>query len=75
MTRSADPASRRRVLLTLTPAATELIPELIDLADANDDRFFAPLAGDQRAELAGLLQSLTARARAITHDSDHEETQ
>jgi MarR family transcriptional regulator, organic hydroperoxide resistance regulator len=75
VTRSADPASRRRVLLILTPAATELIPGLIDLADANDDRFFASLAGDQRAELAGLLQSLTTRAPAITHDSYHEETQ
>jgi MarR family transcriptional regulator, organic hydroperoxide resistance regulator len=68
VTRSADPASRRRVLLTLTLPATELVPRLVDLADENDGTFFATLTGTQRAELAGLLQSLTARAQTITHD-------
>jgi DNA-binding MarR family transcriptional regulator len=66
VTRSADPASRRRVLLALTPSAGELVPALVELADQNDAAFFGTLTDTQRTELAGLLRRLVADARAIT---------
>ncbi len=66
--RSADPDSRRRVLLALTQPAVELMPRLAELADENDEAFFRTLTATERAELVGLLQRLTARARTVTHD-------
>jgi len=67
--RSPDPASRRRVLLTLTPPAAELVPVLVQLADQNDEAFFGTLPATQRAELAGLLQHLLSQARTLSHDN------
>jgi DNA-binding MarR family transcriptional regulator len=61
--RSADPASRRRVLLALTPRAAGLVPVLVQLADRNDEAFFGTLPAAQRAELTGLLQRLLSEAR------------
>lgn len=74
--RSADPASRRRVLLALTPPAAALVPVLIQLADQNDEAFFGTLPAAQRAELARLLQRLLAGARTSGHDNrDTKENQ
>jgi DNA-binding MarR family transcriptional regulator len=70
--RSADPASRRRVLLALTPAAAGLVPALVELADQNDAAFFGMLPAAQRAELAGLLQRLLSEARAVSRDNREE---
>ena len=67
--RSADPASRRRVLLTLTPPAAALVPVLAEIADHNDEAFFGTLPPAQRAELAGLLQRLVCEARAVSRDT------
>jgi DNA-binding MarR family transcriptional regulator len=67
--RSADPASRRRVLLALTPPAVGLMPMLAGLADQNDEAFFGTLPPAQRAELAGLLQRLLSQARTVSRDS------
>jgi MarR family transcriptional regulator, organic hydroperoxide resistance regulator len=72
VTRSADPASRRRVLLTLTPAATGLVPMLVELADQNDEAFFGTLPSAQRAELAGQLQRLLSQARTVSRDNREE---
>jgi DNA-binding MarR family transcriptional regulator len=65
VTRSADPASRRRALLTLTPRATGLVPRLIELADQNDAAFFGTLSSAQRGRLATQLRQLTAAAEAL----------
>ena len=67
--RSADPASRRRVLLALTPAGVGLVPVLVQLADRNDEAFFGTLSAAQRAELAGLLQRLLSEVRVLSHDN------
>jgi len=67
--RSADPASRRRVLLALTPAGVGLVPGLVQLADRNDEAFFGTLSAAQRAELAGLLQRLLSEVRVLSHDN------
>jgi DNA-binding MarR family transcriptional regulator len=67
--RSADPASRRRVLLALTPAAAGLVPALVELADQNDAAFFGTLPPAQRAELAGLLQRLLSEARTVSREN------
>ena len=69
MARSPDPASRRRVLLALTPPAAGLVPMLVELADQNDEAFFGTLPLAQRAELAGLLQRLVCEARAVSRDT------
>jgi DNA-binding MarR family transcriptional regulator len=67
--RFADPASRRRVLLALTPPAAALVPMLAEIADHNDEAFFGTLPPAQRAELAGLLQRLVCEARAVSRDT------
>lgn len=67
--RHADPSSRRRVLLALTPRAVDLVPDLIALADANDDEFFSVLSERRRAELIRLLRRLTSHAHTITASS------
>jgi DNA-binding MarR family transcriptional regulator len=67
--RSADPASRRRVLLALTPPGVGLVPVLVQLADRNDEAFFGTLPAAQRAELAGLFQRLLSEARAVSRDN------
>jgi DNA-binding MarR family transcriptional regulator len=72
--RSADPASRRRVLLALTPPAARLLPKLVELADRNDEAFFGTLPPAQRAELAGLLQRLASEARTASHDNKEKES-
>ena len=70
--RFADPASRRRVLLALTPPAAGLVPMLAELADQNDEAFFGTLPPAQRAELAGLLQRLVSEARTVSRDTHDE---
>jgi DNA-binding MarR family transcriptional regulator len=75
--RFADPASRRRVLLALTPPAAALVPTLAELADHNDEAFFGTLPPAQRAELARLLQRLVSEARTVsrdTHDKKEKES-
>ena len=67
--RSADPASRRRVLLALTPRGAGLVPMLVELADQNEEAFFGTLPPAQRAELAGLLQRLLSEDRVASHDN------
>ncbi len=64
--RAADPTSRRRIPLSLTKPATELIPRLVALADENDAAFFHTLSDRQRTELGRLLRRLTGHARTIT---------
>jgi DNA-binding MarR family transcriptional regulator len=63
LTRTADPDSRRRLLLALTPSARRLVPTLIAIADRNDEQFFASLEAAQREQLHGLLQELTITNR------------
>ena len=67
--RSADAASRRRVLLALTPRGAGLVPMLVELADQNEEAFFGTLPLAQRAELAGLIQRLLSEDRAVSHDN------
>jgi DNA-binding MarR family transcriptional regulator len=64
--RSADPTSRRRILLSLAEPATELVPKLVAIADENDAAFFRTLSDRQRTDLGRLLRRLTDHARTIT---------
>jgi DNA-binding MarR family transcriptional regulator len=61
MERSPDPASRRRVTLSLTPEGRALVPDLIRIADENDAEFFAGLAPAEKAALMAVLRRLTPR--------------
>lgn len=63
--RKADPADGRAQLLSLTPRARRLVPNLAALADANDGIFFASLTPSERAQLERLLKKIVAN-RGIT---------
>ena len=58
MTRSPDPESRRRLQLSLTDAGRALVPDLIRIADQNDEAFFGALSPEERAALLRLLKQL-----------------
>jgi DNA-binding MarR family transcriptional regulator len=62
MARSADPASRRRLQLSLTEAGRALVPDLIRIADDNDEAFFGDLPAGERVALMRLLQDLLSAA-------------
>lgn len=57
---SAKPEDRRVQLLALTPEGLRLVPELCDLADANDQSFFGGLSPKDSQELRRLLQELVS---------------
>jgi DNA-binding MarR family transcriptional regulator len=71
MTRLADPASRRRVQLSLTEAGRALVPDLIRIADQNDKAFFEAVQPAQRAALMRLLQRLVPAAPSTTKEASH----
>ena len=52
------PEDSRVQLLSLTAAGRRVVPELADIADHNDDRFFAPLDVAERRALRDLLIKL-----------------
>jgi DNA-binding MarR family transcriptional regulator len=66
MTRHADPASRRSLQLTLTPAGQALVPALIAIADANDAAYFGQLPLAERTALVQLLRQLFLSATTET---------
>jgi len=56
--RAADPADRRRNVITLTPRGTARLERLDQVLAAVQDELLAPLSGAERAELARLLARL-----------------
>ena len=56
--RAADPADRRRNVVTLTPRGTVRLERLDQVLAAVQDELLAPLSGAERAELARLLTRL-----------------
>lgn len=54
----SEGSDRRSVGLTLTPAASKLVPQLARLADENDGQFFRSLSGKQRKEFLSTIQQL-----------------
>ncbi|WP_425953863.1 MarR family winged helix-turn-helix transcriptional regulator [Xylanimonas sp. McL0601] len=56
--RSADPEHRRRKIVTLTPAGTQMLARLEATIDQVHEAVLAPLTGAQRRELARLLSKL-----------------
>ena len=53
-----NPEDNRGQLLSLTPAGRRSLPELAQIADQNDERFFACLDADERSALLRLLSKL-----------------
>jgi MarR family transcriptional regulator, organic hydroperoxide resistance regulator len=70
MTRSPDPESRRRLQLSLTDAGRALVPDLIRIADQNDEAFFGALPPGERAALLRLLKQLLP-ADATGQEASH----
>ncbi len=70
--RAAHPASRRQNLLQLTETGAALVPELVDIADANDAAFFEHLSVTQRDSLVALLRQLTAHALTINDAKENQ---
>jgi len=58
VSRETSSVGRRGQLLTLRPAARELVPRLAELADQNDVAFFGTLSGDERQRLEHLLRKI-----------------
>lgn len=56
VTAGMDDNRMRQVMLT--PAGQQVLPELAQIADANDARFFASLTSDEQHTLKSLLQKL-----------------
>jgi DNA-binding MarR family transcriptional regulator len=56
--RAPDPADRRGILITLTPAGRELIDRVTEDHLANERRLLAALTDAEQRELAGLLRRL-----------------
>jgi DNA-binding MarR family transcriptional regulator len=56
--RGPDPASRRRTLITPTPAGRDLFERVIPSHLATEDRLLAVLSDNERTQLAGLLRTL-----------------
>ena len=52
------PEDNRVQLLSLTAAGRRIVPELVEIADRNDDRFFASLDPGERQTLRRLLGKL-----------------
>ena len=50
-----NPEDNRGQLLSLTPVGRRNLPELAEIADQNDEQFFACLDADERAALKTLL--------------------
>lgn len=71
MTRSADPASRRRLQLSLTGAGRALVPDLIRIADENDERFFGALPPGERTGLTRLLQRMLPAVPPAAREASH----
>lgn len=56
LVRAADPEDGRAQTVALTVKARKLVPELADLADANDAEFFDHLSPKDRAALLRILR-------------------
>ncbi|WP_246266842.1 MarR family winged helix-turn-helix transcriptional regulator [Nonomuraea typhae] len=59
--RAADPADRRRNVITLTPSGRAFLARLDLLVTELQDEALAPLAPAEREQLAGLLRRLVER--------------
>jgi len=61
----AKASDRRFQSLSLTPAATALVPKLAAAAGRNDDEFFGHLGPERRAELIALMKEVV-RLRGLS---------
>jgi DNA-binding MarR family transcriptional regulator len=58
-----NPEDNRGQLLSLTGAGRRVVPELADIADHNDRKFFSCLHSEERTALHQLLGKLAAHHR------------
>jgi DNA-binding MarR family transcriptional regulator len=58
ITRRERSDDRRFQSIALTAAGRRLIPQLAALADQNDEEFFHPLSGSERAALIATMRKL-----------------
>lgn len=54
------PEDNRAQLLSLTGAGRRVVPKLAEIADRNDEKFFAVLDGDEKTALRNLLGKLAS---------------
>lgn len=57
--RTTNPEDNRVHWLSLTPEGKLVLPELTQIADSNDEKFFGCLSSEEMATLRELLQKLT----------------
>lgn len=66
LVRSTSQRDNRVQLLALTPSGRRVLPPLRDIADRNDEHFFAVLGTTERVALRRLLQQLANAHRINT---------
>jgi DNA-binding MarR family transcriptional regulator len=66
VSRNADPESRRRLQISLTPAGLDLIDGIISDHIDNADRFLEALSASERETLSGLLEKVL-----VSHGDTH----
>jgi DNA-binding MarR family transcriptional regulator len=66
LARRPDPGDRRAIWLELTPLGLSQIDQVHQLEQDISDRFFEPLAAEQRRQLAMILMTLRGRDRFQT---------
>jgi DNA-binding MarR family transcriptional regulator len=58
VTRTESKSDRRFQVVRLTSAASKMIPELLDTAKNNDERFFSCLSRSERSEFERLIKKV-----------------
>lgn len=74
ITRVPHPHDRRKVLISITPAAQALVDALLPRIHAAEAAIFAPLSEAERATLIDLLGRVQARIEALQATPPHLDT-
>ncbi|KUJ84565.1 MarR family transcriptional regulator [Microbulbifer flavimaris] len=64
ITRSEDPADRRRQVLNLSPLGREVYERIVPLAQQYENDLMASLSSDERQQLDSIIEKLMDRAQA-----------
>lgn len=73
ITRSEDPADRRRQVLNLSPRGREVYERIVPLAQQYERDLMASLSDEERRQLDSIIEKLTDRAQAWSEGSLMEE--
>jgi DNA-binding MarR family transcriptional regulator len=80
ITRDSDPGDRRRAILNLTPAGSEIYRQIVPLVQEVESEIVAELSGDERnvlnsalAKIEAYLEHLGENATGLEDEDDEED--